>query len=408
MISGAPDFDRTPDAEPDHRERLAYLDALRVTVIAMVIVHHAAQAYGPTGGIWPVEDAAQSDWFRPFYTVNAAVGLGLLFLLAGYFVPGRCDRKGPRRFMAERGARIGVPLVFFTLAVHLPLVYLYESRPALGEFVHSLYTDGWAPVYLHLWFLAHLLLYTGSYLAWRFMAARAGWSAPRWAVPGHLLIGGFAVVLAAATWLVRWWYEVDEWVPLLFLIAAEPAKMPQYVSLFALGVLASRGDWLHRIPLRTGTIWLGVGLAAVAVVVALEVWGFWADPRANGGLTWPSLGRSALEALVCAGLAVGVVVAFRELFRRSSRVLAASAKASYAAYILHVWIVVALQASIAGLALPVLLKFAFVSVSGVALSFGAGYLSRQVPGVRRLLGTTTRATAESAASEGGGSSVGDR
>ena len=79
------------------RERLVFLDALRVAIIVMVIVHHAAQAYGPTGGAWPVTDAAQSDWFRPFYTVNAGVGLGLLFLLAGYFVPRSYDRKGRGR-----------------------------------------------------------------------------------------------------------------------------------------------------------------------------------------------------------------------------------------------------------------------------------------------------------------------
>lgn len=388
MASDTHDVDHSPTAESGTGGRLAFLDALRVAVIAMVIVHHAAQAYGPTGGIWPVRDAVQSAWFRPFYTVNAAVGLGLLFLLAGYFVPGTCDRKGPRRFMADRWARIGVPLVFFVLVVHLPLVYLYELRPAPGEFVRSLYDDGWAPVYLHLWFLGHLLLYTGGYLALRRVAARASRPMRRWPLPSHFAIGGFAVVLAAATWVVRWWYEVDQWVPVLFLVPGEPAKMPQYVSLFVLGVLAYRGDWLRRIPTRTGTIWLCVGLAAAAVVVVLELAGLWADPQANGGLTWPSLVRCSLEAIICAGLAVGMVVLFRGLFRRSSRLLTASAKASYAAYILHVWIVVALQVSVEGLALQVFLKFAYVSVVGVVLSFGAGHLSQRVPGIRRLLGTT--------------------
>lgn len=82
---------------------------LRVALIAMVIVHHAAQAYGPTGGFWPVTDEAQSDWFRPFYSINAAVGLGLLFFLAGYFVPTAYDRKGGARFVRDRWKRIGWP-----------------------------------------------------------------------------------------------------------------------------------------------------------------------------------------------------------------------------------------------------------------------------------------------------------
>src|SRR5512133_4101285 len=51
----------TPDSQP----RMVFVDVLRVAVIVMVIVHHAAQAYGPTGGTWPVTDPRPSDWFRP-------------------------------------------------------------------------------------------------------------------------------------------------------------------------------------------------------------------------------------------------------------------------------------------------------------------------------------------------------
>jgi glucan biosynthesis protein C len=66
---------------------MGFVDVLRVAVIVMVIAHHATQAYGPTGGTWPVTDPRPSDWFRPFYTGNDAIGMGLLFFLAGYFVP---------------------------------------------------------------------------------------------------------------------------------------------------------------------------------------------------------------------------------------------------------------------------------------------------------------------------------
>jgi Erythromycin esterase/Acyltransferase family len=101
-------------------ERLFFVDVLRVSIVVFVIVRHSAQAYGPTGGMWPVHDQAQSDWFRPFYTVNSAFDLGLLFLLAGYFVPSSYERKGPGRFLRERWVRIGVPLVSFALLIHLP------------------------------------------------------------------------------------------------------------------------------------------------------------------------------------------------------------------------------------------------------------------------------------------------
>jgi peptidoglycan/LPS O-acetylase OafA/YrhL len=368
-------------------ERIASLDALRVAVVAMVVVHHAAQAYGPTGSVWPVEDEATSDWFLPFFTVNAAVGLGLLFLLAGWFVPRSFDRKGPRRFLKERWARIGIPVVVIGLGLHLPLVYLYEERPPLGTFLGDLYEDGWQAIYLHLWFLGQLLLYSAVYVAWRRYAPPGGTARRLRRPPTNAAILGFVVALALATWVVRWWFPVDEWVPLLFVLTAEPANLIQYVSLFTLGIVASRNDWFRRLPTATGMVWLGIGVAAAAAVYALGSTELWSSGRATGGRTWEALLRTTLESLICAGLSVGLVVAFRELVTRSGRLLGAMAAASFAAYIVHLYIVVGLQVAILGVPLPAFAKFAVVAVLGVTLTFGAAHLSRRVPGVRVVLGT---------------------
>jgi glucan biosynthesis protein C len=386
-VGGEPAAELAADTSQRGPERLVALDVLRVAIIVMVIIHHAAQAYGPTGGAWPVHDAARSDWFRPFYTVNAAVGLGLLFLLAGYFVPGSCDRKGAKRFLKERWARIGVPLVTFALAVNLPIVYLFGSRPPLVEFVRSLYDSGWQGVYLHLWFLGDLLLYSGVYVAWRTLRGRRSRPYRMWPAPSNGAIVGFVVALSLVTWIVRWWYPVDTWVPLLFVVPAEPAHLPQYVSLFTLGVVAYRGDWLRRIPTAVGLTWLAVGVAASAGVFAVEATGRWNDVIANGGLNWPSLVRSAWEAVICAGLAVGLIVLFRQVFRGAYRFLAAMATSSYAAYIVHLYIVVAVQGAIEPVELPALVKFALVAVLGVVLAFGSGQLSRSAPALGVILGT---------------------
>lgn len=371
-------------------EHLVFLDALRVLIISMVIVHHAAQAYGPTGGFWPVKDAATSDWFLPFYTVNAAVGLGLLFMLAGFFLPASYDRKGPRRFLRERWARIGVPLVFFVLAVNLPVVYLLSGRPAVGDFVRLLYDEAWQGAYLHLWFLGHLLLYSAVYVAWMGRAGAPGRRRPL-PPPGHPAILSFAVGLTLVTWIVRWWFPVDDWVPLFFVLPAEPANLAQYLSLFVLGIVAYRNDWFWRIPGSVGYVWLGIGVGSAAVVYSLEAFGLWNVLTATGGLDWRSLVRVSLETLVCAGLSVGLVVTFRELLHRPNRFLTAMASSSYAAYILHVFVVVGIQAVILQLNWPAGTKFVVVAVLGLVLSFGIGHVSRFVPGLRVLLGTTKNA-----------------
>ena len=359
----------------------------------MVITHHAAQAYGPTGGVWPVTDPASSDWFRPFYTVNASVGLGLLFLLAGYMVPRSVDRKGSGRFLSDRWRRIGVPLLAFAVFVHLPLVYLFLSCPPLDELFATLYDGGWQGVYLHLWFLGHLLLYSTGYVIWRRLGDRDRRPARILSPPTHAAIIGFVIVLALVTWIVRWRYPIDEWVPVFFVLAAEPANLPQYISLFALGVISYRSDWFRRIPTRVGMVWLAVGVGAATTIYGLEVLGRFNDVLATGGASPRSLALSTLSALIGVGLSVGLVVLARESIRHPVPLLTLMAGASYAAYILHLWIVSGLQAGLLGVDLPVFAKFGLVSLLGVALSFVVGHLSSRVPGVSVILGTTPRPTA---------------
>ncbi|MFX1819176.1 acyltransferase family protein [Pseudarthrobacter sp. CC4] len=189
------------------------------------------------------------------------------------------------------------------------------------------------------------------------------------------------------TWVVRWWFPVDDWVPLFFVMPAEPANLTQYVSLFALGILAYRNDWFRRIQRRVGFTWLAVGLVASAAIFSLQALGLWGAATATGGVDWRSLVRVALETLVCAGLGVGLLVTLRELFRRPVRLVSAMATASYAAYILHIFVVVGLQVAILQVAWPAGAKFLLVAVLGLLLSFGLGHVSRTVPGLRVLLGT---------------------
>jgi glucans biosynthesis protein C len=373
-------------------ERLIFVDVLRVSIIVFVIFHHAAQAYGPTGGAWPVHDRAHSDWFRPFYTVNSAFGLGLLFLLAGYFVPRSYERKGPRRFLKERWARIGVPLVVFVLMIHLPLAYLFKSRPEPAEFIRWLYENGWQPLYLHLWFLCHILLYSAVYVLWRELAVGSEKTPSKWRPPSHAAMIWFVVALASITWIFRVSYPVDKWAPLLWVVPSEPAHLPQYVLLFAAGVAAYRGDWLRRIKTSVGIIWLGIGVTASAGIYVAHAVGEWNDVMGAGGLNWSSLVRSAWETVICAGLSVGLIVLCRQVFHRRYRLLAAMATASFAAYILHLAIVIALQAEIAGLALPAIVKFALVAATATVLAFGIAHLSSKVPGLRDLLGTPSAGT----------------
>src|SRR5262249_32468429 len=151
---------------------------------------------------------------------------------AGYFVPPSYDRKGARRFLKGRWLRIGIPLVALVLLVHLPIVYLLAGMPAPLQFLRGLYERGWQPIYLHLWFVAHLSLYCFAYTAWRQIPERSKDSVRKLPLPSHAVIASFIVALALSTWLVRIWYPIDKWVPFLWVMPAEPAHLPQYMAFF--------------------------------------------------------------------------------------------------------------------------------------------------------------------------------
>src|SRR5205814_9663957 len=84
---------------------------------------HAGQAYGPTGGRWPIFDPERAPILGPFFAVNASFFMGLFFLISALFLPASLDRKGAAAFLRVRVVRLGVPLVAFALLVSAPLAY---------------------------------------------------------------------------------------------------------------------------------------------------------------------------------------------------------------------------------------------------------------------------------------------
>ncbi|MDN3027230.1 hypothetical protein [Streptomyces sp. S.PB5] len=99
--------------------------------------------------------------------------------------------------------------------------------------------------------LAYSLLYVLCSKAVRLVRRRSrGGGATR--VPGHAALLWLTAGIAAATFLVRLRYPLDEWVPVLDFLQVEPARVPQYAAFFTLGVLAHRHGWLERFDARIG------------------------------------------------------------------------------------------------------------------------------------------------------------
>lgn len=370
--------------------RLVWVDAVRGLLALLVVAHHAGQPYGP-GGDWPVLAAARTSALGPFFTVNASFFMGFFFFLSGYFLPGGYDRKGGAAFLKERALRLGGPLLFFGLAFFGPITYL-DYRDEGGErgfwaFFARDYLGGWQVELGHLWFVAHLLVYAVAYALWRRVVGRRAASVGGWPVPGHRALLAYALALAAVTYVVRLRFPIDRWERLLGVVPAEVAHLPQYAGLVVVGVLAARGDWLRRFPTAAGMAWLWVGLvlAAIRYLYALPLGDRLPSIFAPGGAGWGALVRSVWEALLCVGLCVGLLVLARDRLERPGRLWRTLATNAYGVYVMHVWVVVALQFALVDVGLPPLAKFALVSLAGIPLSVAVAALVRRLPGVRRVL-----------------------
>ena len=404
--------------------RLYFLDNLRIGLTILVIAHHVGQAYGPTGGSWPIQEATRAAILGPFFTVNRSFFMSLFFLISGYLMVMSYDRNRPGAFVKSRLLRLGVPLVLFFVLV-IPLQqYLCHCRTGdLGGMgFWQYYTahyfgggerpadwkgPGWPEMnFGHLWYVEHLLIFSLCYavlrLVWRRPADTtpaqlrathvivpvvwkrpAGENPATVRPPGHLAIMLFALALAVASATIRVWYPIDKWIGFLGFIQVAFADVPRDLSFFILGAIAYRRGWFLGLSKETGRIWLLVGVSGAVLWYAFSL-----------GRLWPvfHISRDVMkviypvwEALLCCGMCIGLLILFREKLNYQGRLGKILADNQYAAYLFHVPVVVFVQYLVAGIALLPFTKFALVTAVGVPLTFLLSAVIRAPAPVRRIL-----------------------
>ncbi len=386
-------------------KRLYFLDNLRIALTILVIAHHVGQAYGPTGGSWPVQELARARILGPFFTVNRSFFMSFFFLISGYLMVMSYGRSRPGAFIKARLLRLGVPLVaFFFLIIALAQYVGHRASGDLGPISFGRY---YLDYYLgfagnpemnfgHLWYVEHLLIASLCYAALRAVWRRSP-AAPRPVVAGLIADGGsptpakfpstltivlFALALAFVSATVRHWYPIDRWMGFLVLIQVAFADVPRDLSFFVLGASAYRRQWFLGLPEKTGRAWLLVGVILVGLwyAYALGLRQKFPLSKATMGIVYP-----IWESLLCCGLCIGLLGLFREKFNSQGRWTKAMAGGQYAAYLFHVPVIVLIQFAVLNLALPPFTKFLLVTALGVPLTFLAAHLLRRPALLRKIL-----------------------
>jgi surface polysaccharide O-acyltransferase-like enzyme len=239
-----------------------------------------------------------------------------------------------------------------------------------------------------LWFVAMLLIFDFGYAVWRTATRnRASQAAINSTPPGYLAIGIFVLILALASYLLRVVVPLGKDV---FGVFPTLAYLPQYLSFFVVGIIASRSNWFRTIPSKTGRVGLIMALVITVLLFPIALSGL---PLRLSDIVWNFLGNGHWQSAVYAlwdsifavGMCLGLITLFRRFLDRPGRLGRFLSQQSFTVYIMHVPVIVFLAVALKGIELQPLLKFGLAAAIGVPLCFAVAYIVRRIPLVSRIL-----------------------
>ena len=375
----------------ERKQRLLYIDYIRLLVIVFVVVQHIAVTY--TGmGSWYYKEGAPLDVFTmigfAFYeSMTQGYFMGLLFLIAGYFVPRAYDSKGFGRFIKERLIRLGVPSLIYMLVINPLIVYFllgYGAQMDYVRFYAGYFTtlsvfSGSGP----LWFAVALLVFALVYALVR-LIVRDVRVVKKEISPSAKNLWILILIIAACAFLVRLVQPIGT-----SFFNMQLCYFAQYIVLFIVGIQAYRHNLFAKIPYKSGKRWLIFGVVAGFFTwSALMLTGGAMTNYAplNGGLTWQSAGFSLWESFVAIAIDVGLLAIFREKCNAPNKFFTTLSDNSFAVYVFHPPIIIAAALLFRPMELPVAAKFAILCIVSLPLCFlAAHFIVRKIPLLKKVM-----------------------
>ncbi|HET7535528.1 MAG TPA: acyltransferase [Candidatus Didemnitutus sp.] len=363
---------------PPPSSRNVFLDHLRVCMTALVILHHCAIVYGGSGGwYWKQEPDSSNRLLILFNATNQSYFMGFFFLLAGYFTPVSFDRKGPGSYLADRGLRLGLPLLgyFFILSpMTIALARTAKGQafwPAWLQMIQSrIFEPG------PLWFAEALLIFALVYAGWR------RWRGPArdWEqLPCGANMALAATITGVVAFLVRLVVPVGQNVLWLQL-----GYFPAYVLLFAAGCFAARARLLEKVTWEQARPWAIVSVVSfVSLLVVMATRSTRGD--FHGGLNFNAAFYALWDPFISFGIILTLLWFFRVYLPTGNQFTDAVARRAYGAYILHPPVLVGLSLLAREWIAPPFLKFGVVGAAACIGSFALASVLLVLPGVRKIV-----------------------
>ena len=390
-----------PASQTAGRSRMAFVDYIRWTVIAMVVLVHAFCTYSGLGS-WYYHENANLDIasrlvFFIYEIFSQAFFMGILFFVAAVFTPGAYDRKGFGRFLLDRFLRLGAPTLVFMFVIHPVTLVIRDGSLGYGPGLEGILrwygrfvtTGTFVRESGPLWFAFALLGFSLVYALGRLVldALRGPRTASRQVKPSSRAVPIAAVVLmvvmAVGSFFVRMAAPIGEsWnnMQLCF--------FTQYILLFAIGLWAGRVGLLQSLPRQAGKSWLKLAFA-VGVPAWFLLMGFGGALSGSvdaygGGWTWQAAAYAAWEAFFCVAISIGLVTLYRERVNVNSRATRLLSSTSFGIYVFHTPLLVAAAVLMRTVTMYPLAKALIIAVAAWVASLAVAWIVRRIPGVGKL------------------------
>ena len=375
------------------KNRMMYIDNIRLLVIIFVVVQHLAVTYSGFGDWYYMEPGQigtiQTILFGIYQAFTQGYTMGLLFLIAGYFIPAAYDKKGFGKFVKDRLIRLGAPTIIYMLIIHpFVAIVVLGMRPTGGgmlstyiEYIIRLqFIGGSGP----LWFTFALLIFTVIYAITRkIIAAKA--SASEKDFPASLKILAIILIISVCSFLVRLVQPIGTSV-----INMQLPYFSQYVVLFIIGIKCKRNNWIEKLDYtKTGKPWLiwGLSLGFVLFAVMMISGGALEGDLSlfDGGMTWQSAAYALWESFIAVSMSIGLIALFKEKLNKQNSLIKIMSANAFSVYVFHSLIIVAITLLLAPIALIPILKFAITIMLCVPICFVCvNYTIQKIPFLRKL------------------------
>jgi len=367
-------------------QKIYYLDTIKLLLTGLVILHHTLIAYGAPGGWYfrqPMNNLPAKLVMTVFVATNQAFFMGMFFMLSAYFIGPSYERKGAVTFVLDRLKRLGIPLLIYSFGLATVmnfLVYRYGQHHAItfGQFLGGY--DGWISPGV-MWFVEALLLFTLIYVVLRQVATlRVSRH-----LPGTFSIVLWALALGLISFSVRIAFPVGwVWEPFGFQLA----HFPQYITLFAVGVVAQQNRWFDQLTPAQGRFFGRLSLILVLVVfpvlLGIAVTLKLTPDSMSDGWSGQSLLYSIWEQLTGVSIIIALLGIGKRRWNYTTTGLTRASRHAFAIYVFHPLVVISLTLLLSGVTINPLLKLAIAAPLALVGSYAVALLIVRIPGAKQL------------------------